>query len=77
MELDRELETYRRELPRLLAEGHEGKFALVHGDRVDSLWDTDQQAYEEGCKRFKLELFLVQQVVKDEPPIYSIVDVIP
>jgi hypothetical protein len=77
MELDRELETYRRELPRLLKEGQEGKFALVHGDTVDSCWDTGRQAYEEGCKRFGLDLFLVQQVLKDEPVLYSLVDVIP
>jgi hypothetical protein len=29
-----EIRTYLRELPRLLAEGHEGKFALVKRDEV-------------------------------------------
>jgi hypothetical protein len=67
MELDREMETYHRELPRLLAEGREGQFALIRGDTVDSLWTTEDEAYEAGCKRFGLDLFLVKQVLRDEP----------
>jgi hypothetical protein len=47
VELDQELETYRRELPRLLGEGHEGDHALVYRDRVDSLWPT----HKAGCAR--------------------------
>jgi hypothetical protein len=66
MELDRELETYHRELPRLL-EGHEGEFALIQGDTVDSFWKTEDEGYEAGCERFGLESFLVKQVLRDEP----------
>jgi hypothetical protein len=77
VELDQELETYRRELPRLLKEGHEGEYALVYGDQVDSLWPTDKAAYEAGCARFGLEPFLVKQVLRTEPVIFSCVDVLP
>ena len=73
-QLDRELETFRRELPRLLEEGHEGKFALIHGDRVDSLWPDEDAGYEAGCERFGLEPFLVQQVLRDEPPVPVFID---
>jgi hypothetical protein len=73
-DLERELGTYQRELPRLLAEGHEGKYALIHGDRVDSLWPDEDAAYEAGCERFGLEPFLVQQVLRDEPVVPLFID---
>ena len=77
MELDQELETYRRELPRLLDEGHEGEHALIYRDRVDSLWPTHRAAYEAGCTRFGLNPFLVKQVLRTEPVLFSSVDVLP
>ncbi|HJT78299.1 MAG TPA: hypothetical protein VJ739_13940 [Gemmataceae bacterium] len=72
-ELDAELATFQRELPRLLEEGHEGKYALIQGDRVDSLWPDEDAAYEAGCERFGLGPFLVQQVLRHEPvvPLFS------
>ena len=75
-ELEKELETYRRELPRLLQD-HEGQFVLIHGDRVDSFWPTEDAGYEAGCKRFGIEAFLVKQVLRVEPIHFSSVDVIP
>jgi hypothetical protein len=77
MELDQELETYHRELPRLLQEGHEGEYALTYRDRVDSFWPTDNAGYEAGCQRFGLNPFLVKQVLRTEPLHFSLVDVIP
>ena len=59
---------------RLLEEGHEGKFALIHGDRVDSLWPDEDAGYEAGCERFGLEPFLVQQVLREEPPAPVFID---
>ena len=72
-ELEVELATYQRELPRLLQEGHEGKYVLIHGDQVDSLWPDEDAAYEAGCERFGIAPFLVQQVLRDEPavPLFS------
>jgi hypothetical protein len=72
-ELEKELETYRRELPRLLQE-HEGQFVLVHGDRVDSFWPTEDAGYEAGCERFGIEAFLVKQVLREEPIIPTYID---
>ncbi len=74
MELERELATYQRELPRLLQEGHEGKFVLVYGDRIDSLWPTEDDAYEAGCARFGLDSFLIKQIQRDEPVIPAFID---
>jgi hypothetical protein len=69
--LERELETFNRELARLLQEeGSRGKYALVHGDQVDSLWDSVDQALEAGYDRFGLEPFLVKQVTEHEQPRY-------
>jgi hypothetical protein len=66
VEIDRELETYRRELPRLLEEGREGRFVLIHGDRLDSFWPDDGTAYGAGCERFGVSPFPVKQVLRDE-----------
>jgi hypothetical protein len=61
--LRREIITYRRELPRLVAEGNEGRVALIKGDKVLSLWDSDADAYQAGLQQFGLGVpFLAQPV---------------
>ena len=60
--LRQEIITFRRELPRLLAEGHEGRFALVKGDQVVSLWDTFDDAHQAGRDKFGFTPFLAQPV---------------
>jgi hypothetical protein len=54
--------TYKREAGRLLAEGHQGKYALVKGNQVVSLWDTWGDAVQAGFERFGLGGFMVHQV---------------
>jgi hypothetical protein len=82
-ELEREWETYQRELSRLRQgqggqfHGHEGEFVLIHGGRVDSFWPTENKGYEEGCRRFGLDPFLVKQVLREEPVIYTSGTIIP
>jgi hypothetical protein len=69
MPLERELETIRRELPGLLKEeGNRGKFALIHADEVDSIWETLDQALEAGYERFDLDQFLVKEITDYEQP---------
>jgi hypothetical protein len=58
--LEKELQTFKEELPGLLAE--EGKFALVHDDKVVGTFDTYADAITEGYKLFKLSPFLVKQI---------------
>jgi hypothetical protein len=74
--LDRELEVYRRELPRLVRE-HPGEFVLIRGDEVVGFWESEGQAYEAGCERFGPEPFLVRQVREAEQPLRLFIDVGP
>jgi hypothetical protein len=60
--LEVEGNTYRREVGRLLAEGHEGRHVLIKGDQILGIWDTNEEALEEGYRRFLLQPFLVQQI---------------
>jgi hypothetical protein len=70
--LEQELETFKRELPRLLqVEENRGKFALVHRDRVNSLWDSIDKALEAGYERFGVDPFLVKEVTDHEEPFIS------
>jgi hypothetical protein len=69
--LERELETIRKELPRLLSEGKGGQFALVYGDGVDSVWPRRREALQAGYDRFGLEAFLVKEITAHEQPLYS------
>lgn len=67
MALERELETFQRELPGLLAApSNRGKYALVHGDQVHGLYDSVDDGLAAGYQKFGLEPFLVQEV-NDHP----------
>lgn len=71
MALETELATFRRELPKLLADSAtNGAFALVRGDAVTACFPTFDAALAAGYDRFGLEPFLVKQVVEREPPAY-------
>jgi hypothetical protein len=63
----RECQTFRRELPRLLAEGNEGKWALIKGDEIAGLFDTLDAAHRAGHERFLLQRFIVQPVREWQP----------
>jgi len=62
-----EAETFLRELPRLLAEGHEGKWALVKGNQVVGLYDSLDEGERAGRERYMLQPFLVQPVREWQP----------
>jgi hypothetical protein len=62
MALEREIETYQRELPRLLQEGEGGRWALIKGDEVVDVWDTQRDAIQAGRARFGLEPTLVKHI---------------
>jgi hypothetical protein len=66
MALEEELATYRRELPKMLA-AHEGEYALVNGQKVDSFWATKGEAHKAGYERFGLKPFLIKKVEAVEP----------
>jgi hypothetical protein len=60
MALEKELETYHRELPNMLT--NEGKYVLIHEDDVAGFWDTYEDALQAGYERFGLKPFLVKRV---------------
>jgi hypothetical protein len=69
--LDRELEVFDRELPRLLADpANSGRFVLIHGDDLAGVWPTVEAATEAGYDRFELDAFLVKEIVEIERPKY-------
>jgi hypothetical protein len=65
--LYREWNAYKRELPRLLREGHEGKVALVKGDTIVGLYPTHDEATTVAYQRFSGQGFLVQPIREYEP----------
>jgi hypothetical protein len=64
MALERELETYKQHRESLLDK--QGKFVVIHQDDVAGVWDTYADALKAGYDRFKLDPFLVKQIVADE-----------
>jgi len=66
MILDKELETFQRQLPALLKD-HPGEFVLIHGEDIAGFFQTEDEGYEAGCERFHLDPFLVKQVLEKEP----------
>jgi hypothetical protein len=65
MELERELQTYERERPALLA--HEGKYVLIHCDEVTGVFDVYEDALRAGYDRFGFERFLVREIHAVDP----------
>jgi hypothetical protein len=62
-----EREFYRREVGRLIAEGHEGKWLLIKGEDLIGIFDTQEQALEVRAERFFGQPVLVQQILTREP----------
>jgi hypothetical protein len=65
-----EWELYRREVPRLIAEGHEGRWVLIKGEQVVGLFDTQEHAHDARAERFFGQPVLVQQVRSREPVLH-------
>jgi hypothetical protein len=62
-----DLAVYLRELPRLLEEGHAGRYALINGDEVISVWDTQRDVLQAGHERFGLDPFQVKKIDPRDP----------
>lgn len=65
MALEQELALYAKMKPDLL-KNHEGKFVLIRGEEFIGAYDSAENAYSEGVKRFGKEVFLVKKVTKEE-----------
>jgi hypothetical protein len=62
-----EWQTYRRELPRLLAEGQAGRYALVKRDEIIGIFSTLDDAVTVGRAKYLFEPFLAQPIREREP----------
>lgn len=58
---------YRREVGRLLAEGHAGQWILIKDERIIGIWSTQEEALAELYRRFPKEAALVHQIQEREP----------
>jgi len=65
MPLETELAVFARMKDKLLAT-YEGKFVLVHGEDFLGAFDSAENAYAEGVKRFGQEPFLLKKVTAQE-----------
>jgi hypothetical protein len=65
MALEKELALYEKMKADLL-KNHEGKFVLIRGDEFLGAFDSAENAYGEGVKRFGRESFLVKKVTTQE-----------
>jgi hypothetical protein len=62
-----EWDVYRREVGRLLAEGHEGRWLLIKHEEIVGIWDTQEEADQIRLQRFLLEPVLLKQILTREP----------
>ena len=60
MALEKEIETYNRELPKLLEQ--QGKFAVVCGTEVVGIYDSYADALKVGYEKSGLNPFLVKKI---------------
>ncbi len=65
MPLEKEIAVYEKMKADLL-KNHDGKFVLIHGEEFCGAYDSAENAYAEGVKRFGQESFLVKQVTAQE-----------
>ena len=49
-----------------LLEKYAGKFALIHGEEFVGAFDSPENAYQEGIKRFEKGPFLVKRISEQE-----------
>ena len=58
---------YRSEVPRLLAEGHEGKWILLKGEEILGIWETEAQARAVAVERYLMQPIVIRQILEHEP----------
>jgi hypothetical protein len=62
-----DLNAFLREVPRLLAEGEEGRHALIDSGKLLSTWDTYSHALQAGYEKFGADgLFIVQKIDQEQ-----------
>jgi hypothetical protein len=72
-QLAREWETYRGEVGRLITDGHEGKWVLIHNEQIIGIYETYAEARREGAMRFFVQRrpYLIRHILTNEPTIQT------
>jgi hypothetical protein len=65
-ELGTESNFYRREVGRLLADGHAGRWVLIKGERIVGVWDAREKAFAVASGQFFGQPVLVKQILEWE-----------
>jgi hypothetical protein len=60
-EIDRNLEFFKKELPKLLKD-HRNRFALLHDCSVSGIYDTIRDAQTAGDKLFPDQMYSIQKI---------------
>ena len=68
MPLEQEVETYQRELPKLLDQA--GQFVLIHGKDVAGFFETYSDALQAGYDKFYPQAFMVKKIEAVEPVLF-------
>jgi hypothetical protein len=63
----KEWNIYRREVGRLLAEGHEGRWVLIKDEAIIGIWDAEEEAKAVALERYLMQPVLIHQVLTREP----------
>jgi hypothetical protein len=69
--LAQEWKTYKREIVRLLELGMQGRYAVIKGAQIVTIWDTEADAIQGGRLQFGLEPFLLQEIQPVLRPLQS------
>lgn len=68
--LSRELETYKKNKPQLLA-GSEGEYVLIKGEEIIGVCADEREATQKGFDEFGYNCpFFVRQITKREPVLH-------
>jgi hypothetical protein len=60
-------DVYRREVGRLLAEGHAGEYVLICGGEIIGTWPTHLDATEAWTRHFFLRPAVLRQILEHDP----------
>ena len=66
-----EITAFYHHLPRLLEEGEGGRFAVLRGDKVDSVWDTGRDARQHGYRTYDDGRFLTAKIDPEFLEVFS------
>jgi hypothetical protein len=61
-----EWEFYRKEVGRLLAEGHAGRHVLIKSAEIIGIYNSHNEAVAEGHRRYLMQAFLVHEIQTEE-----------